>query len=384
MDKKPLFPRFRWNNLFSFSLADLFASKASVPLLPILKGIIREEGPITIERYMNIVLQHPDHGYYRQGDPIGTTKDFGTAPEISQIFGEMLGVWCLDAWKKMGSPNPVILLELGPGHGTMLNDLLRFTEPVPEFHQALRIRLLESNAALRDIQKNKLKEYNPVHIDDLSQLDPLPMLFLANELFDNIPARQFIKTEQGWTEHLIALQDDRLAIVEGNEFFALPPDPFAEESLTDAKTGYIHEFSEQSRLIMKSLAAHIVRQGGAGAIIDYGYVDRPWVNTFDAWCQSRPVDDILTSPGKMDVTVDVDFGALRRVAEEEGAQVEEIVEQRDFLVSHGVGWRVKFLKEMAPEKLKQKIEKDLAILTSSTIMGTIWKVMIVRSSNPAL
>jgi NADH dehydrogenase [ubiquinone] 1 alpha subcomplex assembly factor 7 len=324
---------------------------------------------------MEMVLLHPEYGYYRQGDPIGSERDFSTAPEVSQMFGEILGVWCLEMWKKMGSPDAFVLLELGPGHGTLLSDLLGMLEQVPEFAKAVRLRLIESNKTLRDVQREKLARFNPVHIDDLSQLGALPALVISNELFDNIPTRQFVKRVGGWVERMVGLAGDELALVDGPTIYALPPDTMAADRLAGVDTGWVHEFSDQSRKIVAALAEHVAKHGGAGVIVDYGYIDPHGKGTFDAWSLSKP-SEILASPGNVDVTVDVDFSSLARVAERAGAYVPEPVEQGKFLSRYGLAARADALKKKASRKQRRRVDADFRTLLSPLIMGARWKALV--------
>ncbi len=359
------------------SLRRLFSKS---PLMPVIAQAIREEGPMTLQRYMDIVLQHPTYGYYRQNDPIGIGKDFGTAPEVTQMFGEMMGIWCVDAWQKMGQPESFVLLELGPGHGTMMNDLLRFTESYPEFRHAIKLRLFESNATLREMQKQKLEQYRPIFLDRLEDLDPLPLIVLANEFFDNISTRQFIKLDDGWHETVICLAKGKLAL--GLNDIPLPDHPDAlEKEFGDEKkdipANWVHEFSEPSRDIIRKLAVHIVRHGGAAAIVDYGYVKPKGEGTVDSWRTAR-AGDILKSPGEADVTADVDFRALALIAEKEGAIVEEIVGQGEFLSKQGLYTRARFLKERGSKEARKHIDEALRILVQSDV-GKIWKVLALRA-----
>lgn len=371
----------------SFSLAPMarlcakmIRAKKRSPIVALLKDTIRREGPISIERYMEIVLQHPDHGYYRRGDPIGSDSDFSTAPEVSQTFGEMLGVWALNAWESLGKPSSFALLELGPGHGTLMHDLLRFTAPVPEFMQALRVRFYESNATLRDLQAQKLEAYSPQHLATLSDLEPMPTLVIANEFFDNLPTRQFIKEREGWRETKVGLKFWGFDLVSGKDVYELPPDPAALAFLANRPEGWIHEISEASRVVVKQLAAHVVGQGGAAAIIDYGYDDPPGRATLDAWCQSCATD-ILKSPGETDVTADVDFFAFREVAKAEGARVSPIVGQGKFLAELGILTRADFLKKALPDRAA-RIDEDMEMFLSPKKMGEFWKVLTFDAPIP--
>ncbi len=354
-------------------LFDLFSTS---PLEAAVKKTIQNEGPITIERYMQIVLQDPEHGYYRIGDPIGRTRDFCTAPEATQLFGEMMGVWCVDAWQRMGKPDPFVLLELGPGRGTLMNDLLRFTEPLTGFHKALRLRLFDSNATLREIQKQKLARFKPQHLEDLAQLEPLPTLFIANELFDNMPIRQFTKTEDGWQETLVGLEGGKLALVKSAST-AFMPNPLAAAHIKSPKAGNVYEISEMSQAIVSRLALHIVHWVGAGLIVDYGYTSPSGSGTLDAWHRSRPTS-ILAKPGKTDVTADVDFSALASAAKRQGAQT-ILMSQGEFLLNLGTNSRVEALKQNQSATVQKRLDESFDQLVSSEKMGELWKVMIINA-----
>ncbi len=347
------------------------------PLLSLIKNVIRKEGPITIERYMHIVLQHPQHGYYRHGDPIGVSSDFGTAPELSQMFGEMIGLWCMNEWEKLGRPDPFVLLELGPGHGTLMHDLLRFTEPIENFHQALRVRLFDSSETLRAKQVQMLEKYSPLHIDDLDNLEKVPTIIIANEFFDNMPVRQFGRAQDGWRETMVGLKWGRLKLVAGQELYACP-DPLSSDDLKTRPQGWIHEVSAVSREIVRKLAAHIVENHGAAIFIDYGYDTPIGTGTLDAWYQSKAAD-ILTRPGETDVTADVDFVALKACALEHGVMVDPIIPQGRFLAQAGISTRAEILKGNADESAKKKIDNALRVLTSPSEAGSKWKVMAFRS-----
>lgn len=185
-----------------------------------MRNIIEAEGPVTVARYMELALQHPEHGYYRKRDPLGAEGDFVTAPEVSQMFGELIGLWCADVWRQMGKPEAFTLLELGPGRGTLMQDgFACATAKITGFHLAMKLRLFESDAVLREAQTKKLGDYNPVYIDDFEQLPEAPLLVIANEFFDSLPVRQFVKTKEGWCERRVGLVDGHLA------FVLSPPDP---------------------------------------------------------------------------------------------------------------------------------------------------------------
>ena len=173
---------------------------------PLYELITREaaQHPLTVARFMEWALQHPEHGYYRQGQPLGAAGDFITAPEISQIFGELIGLWCVDVWWQMGQPPAFTLLELGPGRGTLMVDVLRAAAKQPKFLSAMQLVLYETNSDFRALQSAKLGGYNPVWRDDLLDLPAVPTIIIANEFFDALPVRQFMRRANGWVERCMS------------------------------------------------------------------------------------------------------------------------------------------------------------------------------------
>jgi len=177
---------------------------------------IRAEGPLSVAAYMAMALHDPEGGYYARRDPIGAQGDFITAPEISQVFGELIGVWCAVVWEQLGRPDPVILAELGPGRGVLIADLLRATATVPGFRRALRLYLLEASAPLRAEQERRLTKFGAVWVSRLDDLPEQPMLVIANEFLDALPIRQFVRRGGGWLERMVTLdREDRFVFVEG-------------------------------------------------------------------------------------------------------------------------------------------------------------------------
>jgi len=374
---RSLFPPLR--TVLPDPLSHLIGLNPSPPLFTLINNIILCEGPIDLERDMNLFLQHPAHGYYRQAEPIGPGKDFGTAPEISQMFGEMVALWCLAAWAKIGTPTPFVLFELGPGRGTMLNDILRFTKPADDFQKAIRLRLLESNDVLKKLQQERLADFNPVHIADLTDLEPLPMIVLANEFFDNIPLRQFVKTSAGWQESVVNFKRGRLTLSLSAETLPLPPDNLYAEELEGREEGCVHEFSNPSRHMIHQLASHFTRYNGAALLIDYAYAEPSGRGTLDSWFKSRTAH-ILDHPGNADVTADVDIEALARVAETCGAEAAPIIGQREFLARLGIGLRAEFLKKHTDnEALRKKVDLALDMLMSPSKMVNVWKVLVLQA-----
>ncbi len=346
------------------------------PLFRIIRDVIAAEGPISLARYMELALQHPGYGYYRINDPLGASGDFITAPEISQMFGELIGVWLADVWRQSGDPNPFVLLELGPGRGTLMQDVLRATSKVAGFHQALRLHLLESNAALRKQQQEKLAAYKPVFVDRLMELPEMPLLAVANEFFDTMPMRQFVKTGKGWCERLVGFEKDELV-------FALsPPAPAIQTLVPDewreGPEGMVYEISPVSLAIVNHVASHIARHGGAGLVIDYGYATPSGQPTLQGVADHR-FTGVLERPGEVDVTADVDFSALKLIAVHQGAKVAGPANQGAFLEAMGIGLRAAVLKRHATEEQAQKIDEDMHRLVDPAHMGIQFKVLGILS-----
>ncbi|MCL2469154.1 MAG: SAM-dependent methyltransferase [Alphaproteobacteria bacterium] len=325
---------------------------------------LEADGPLTVAQFMQLALHHPDYGYYAKDDPLGAGGDFVTAPEISQIFGELLGLWCVEMWKMAGRPAPFALFEMGPGRGTLMVDVLRATQRVEGFHKAMRLCLMESNATLRARQKEVLAPYELEYIAGPEALPPMPVLALANEFFDALPIHQYIKTEQGWYERCVGREGGALAFVVGAKPVALP--------LPDALSFY--EVCPQAIGFVRDLAQHIARYGGAALLIDYGYVDPDGADTLQATSAHRLVNP-LERVGEVDLTAHVDFSALALAAEKQNCHVTEIVGQGPFLQALGIDIRAAQLKLAADVEEAALLDSAVHRLTAPDQMGALFKVM---------
>ena len=345
-------------------------------LLALIKGIVETNGPLTVAGYMELALQHPEFGYYRKKEAIGHDGDFITAPEISQMFGEMLGLWCADLWRRMGSPEKFALLELGPGRGTLMQDALRASAKIPGFHQAMQLYLAETNAALRKLQEEKLAEHLPVYIGDISELPPLPLIAVANEFFDALPIRQFEKTFQGWCERMVTFENGKLA------FMMKPLDPMFMQMIpsqfAEANPGTVYEACLPGMALARNLAQHIVRHGGVMLVIDYGYAEPSGAPTLQA-VSNHQFASVLTRPGEVDLTAHVDFGRLRSIAHGQNAAISGPVGQGEFLQSLGIELRAVQLKQRATPQQAKDIDSALQRLIDPSQMGVLFKVMAIAS-----
>ena len=339
----------------------------TTPLVPFICDIIAKDGPITLERYMEIVLQHPQHGYYRQGNPLGTSGDFITSPEASPMFGEMIGIWCVEVWKRLGSPSPFILLELGPGQGTLLHTALQFTQHIADFTQALKLYLFESSSTLCKIQKERLSTYSPIHIDDLRNLPSWPTIVIANEFFDTLPIRQFIRSRLGWRERLIKHKDGEFQFASRYRM-GLPKNILINPRAHKTKLGGIYEVSTQACFFMDIVSSHIAQNSGAGLIIDYGYISPPENGTLDALSQQKFVD-VFSLPGKVDVTAGVDFAILAAIAAQKGNITADLITQREFLERMGILSRADMLRTQADNMQKTTVNIGLRYIASHSEMG---------------
>lgn len=325
--------------------------------------LIRHEGPMTVERYMAMALGDPQHGYYMTRDPFGAQGDFTTAPEMSQIFGELLGLWCADLWLRAGQPPTLSLVELGPGRGTLMSDVLRATRAVQGFHDALHVTLIDMSPVLRDTQKKTLVGAHP-RIDwaaDVSSLPSLPTIVLANEFFDALPIRHYQKHEGHWRERLVGVDEtDRL-------IFGLSQEPIAVSGL-GGTDGDILEVSPITETIMTDVAAHVAQHGGAGLVIDYGYLQTGFGDTLQALKAHRPIHP-LEHAGEADLTAHVNFQTLLHALRKAGAMAHGPIAQADLLERLGIATRTEaLLRRASPEQAKD-VHSAVARLTERTAQG---------------
>ena len=305
------------------------------PLAEILIRRIRTTGPISLADYMAECLLHPVHGYYATRDPLGRDGDFITAPEISQMFGEMIGLAMVQSWMDQGSPPAFALVELGPGRGTLMADLLRAASVVPAFRAAADLHLVEASPVLRAAQARALPGWAPVWHDRLDDLPEMPLFLVANEFFDALPIRQFLRVEGGWRERQVIVDDD------GRLAFALSA-PARYEALArrhdETVPGMVVETCAPGQAIAAEVAARIAAFGGAALFIDYGNW-RSRGDTFQAM-RHHGFADPLAEPGLADLTAHVDFEALRLAMETvPGVAVWGPVSQGVFLERLGITQR---------------------------------------------
>ena len=354
---------------------------AASPLGAEIAAMIAQDGPMSVERYMGLCLSHPVHGYYMTRDPLGAEGDFVTSPEISQMFGELLGLWAAETWRLIGGPQPARLAEIGPGRGTLMADALRAARAAPDFFSELSVTMVETSPALMARQQKMLEgaERGIDWVDAVEKIKPGPAIILANEFFDALPARHYVKTAEGWRERQVGLADGRLAFGAAAE---------VEPHLSvEADTGAVLEVGAIGQRIMMTLAARIVSQGGALLVIDYGHAQTALGETLQAMRDHAFVDP-LECPGEADLTTHIDFVGLARAARSTGARVHGPVTQGYFLRQIGIVQRAQALMRNATAEQRDEIERSLVRLVSEeqeTDMGRLFKAMaITRSSVEAL
>jgi NADH dehydrogenase [ubiquinone] 1 alpha subcomplex assembly factor 7 len=337
-----------------------------------LKARILEDGPLTLADYMTACLHDPQDGYYAVRPGLGERGDFVTAPLVSQMFGELIGLWAVEVWTRMGAPAPFRLVEIGPGDGTLMHDLLRAARLVPGFEAAADLWLVETSAPLRAVQARALSPARPHWADSLDDVPGgAPLIVIANELLDCLPVRQFVRAPTGWAERRVGLGAD------GELAFGLAPAPRGYEPPIDAPEGVVVEISPAQEAFAAGLGRRIAADGGATLLVDYGR-DRPEPgDTLQALKNHRKVPPLET-PGEADLTVHADFPAVAAAARATGVEATPIRTQGDFLRALGIEARAAALVRAAPDRA-DTVSRQLARLTDADQMGSLFKVLGVHS-----
>lgn len=333
---------------------------------------IEATGPMTLAAYMARCLMHPLHGYYQKERVFGAQGDFTTAPEISQMYGEMLGLWLADRWIKMGRPTAVNLVELGPGRGTCMADILRAIDPVEEFRDALDVHFVEASAQLRAEQAARVPDAR--WHDTLASVPKGPSLIVANEFFDALPIHQFEKQDGTWHERLVSTDGDVLGITLGPcgpQFSLIDP------VLESGPDGSIVEVCPPALSVIGEIADQLSRHGGAALIVDYGYRKPAAGDTFQA-VKNHAFANPFLEPGTADLTAHVNFSLLKTAATEKGLRAFGPTTQGMFLMAIGLGARAQVLAKAGGEIQQQKILSELKRLTAADQMGTLFKVLALQ------
>jgi SAM-dependent MidA family methyltransferase len=353
---------------------------SDTPLARKIRRLIEADGPLTVAQYMAICLGDPEHGYYVTRDPIGAAGDFITAPEVNQMFGEIVGSWLVHAWRLAGSPSPVRLVELGPGRGTLMADIFRVAKSVPEFFEAISVYLVEQSPVLRAQQAAKLSaaRVQATWCADFEEVPKGALLLVANEFFDALPIRQFMRMDDVWRERVVGLDAaGELAFGIGAGMIeTLRREPEAALSIQGDATESL-EIRPAADAIAGKIAGRIAAHGGAALIIDYGYERRcAGGDTLQA-VHGHTYADPLSAPGETDLTAHVDFAALTASVREAGATPHGPMGQGDFLLSLGLRERAAKLAENADDATRKTLEAAVARLTGAEQMGELFKALAI-------
>jgi SAM-dependent MidA family methyltransferase len=338
------------------------------PLEKLIREMIAAEGPMRVDRYMALCLGHPQHGYYMARDPFGEAGDFLTAPEIAQVFGELVGVWCVTAWQMMGAASRFNLVELGPGRGTLMGDILKAGRVMPGFREAAQVHLVETSPVLRAAQRQHLKEAVAWH-ESLATLPEGPMILVANEFFDALPIRQLEKRQGQWCERVIGLDGDKLTIGLA---------PFAGAQNGEGSDGDIVEFSPARTDVARDIGARLARHPGVALIVDYGHLRSAPGDTLQA-LRRHKFAGLTEAPGECDLTAHVDFEALGKALAAGGAATYPAITQRAFLLAMGLEARAEMLAAKADTRQRTAIKRAITRLAAAEEMGNLFKVLTATS-----
>ena len=339
-----------------------------------IRSLIETQGPIPISRYMALCLAHPEYGYYTTRDPFGTDGDFTTAPEISQMFGELIGIWCAEAWRLMGSPARVALVEAGPGRGTLMKDALRAAKVMPGFLNAAELHLVETSPVLQERQRENLRGVVPAIAwhGETKTLPDIPLLVIGNEFIDALPIDQFEKKAGRWHERKIGLGAD------GGFAFGLDPAPLPDfeqqlpERLTPAPNGAV--FERRDLTPISEVVSRIGKHGGAAILIDYGHAESGFGDTLQA-VSGHDYAEPLETPGEVDLTSQVDFEALAALSRNNVRAIGPI-SQRNILTQLGIEARTEILQRNARDEMRDEIGTALTRLIGPTPgMGELFKAL---------
>ncbi len=338
---------------------------------------IRREGPLSVAAFMAMALHDPEDGYYARRDPLGRAGDFVTAPEISQIFGELIGLCLADFWQRIGRPDSVVVAELGPGRGTMMGDLLRAAAAAPGFRGAAAIYLVEASPVLRAAQSHHLASAGPCFVTSVDELPDGPLLLVGNEFLDALPVRQLVRGRLEWAERVVTLDAaERLVFADGPESPALTL--LVAPALRDRPPGTVAEICPAAAAIAVALGERLARQPGMALLIDYGYFPSAPGPTLAAVRRHETVA-VLDDPGQADLSAHVDFAAFAAASCAAGAIAHGPAPQGKFLGALGAAARLAALSARATPAERAALESGLRRLIDPAQMGNLFKVLALTS-----
>ena len=350
----------------------MFLDVSKDPLIDKIKRQIISEGPIGIVEYMSICLGDAGAGYYTTATPFGRDGDFVTAPEISQMFGELIGIWCVTMWRNMGKPTCFNLVEMGPGRGTLIEDLLRAATIDAGFSKAVQVHLVEISAALRQQQAKVLSKFavEIKWLDVVQDVGPLPTIFIGNEFLDALPFRQYVKVGQQWVERVVGVENDQLVFSFGNGLLDPSNLPAGHDDQAD---GTIFEISSAREAVVEYISQHLNEHNGAALLIDYGHIENGFGDTFQAVAKHEFVDPLF-NPGQVDLTSHVNFSAFEKYFSSRSNFT--LTTQTEFLLGIGLLERASGLRRGKSKEEQQEIEQAVERLAGLDTMGALFKVLV--------
>lgn len=359
------------------------SKSATLTLEQRLKTLIAQRGPISIADYMADALSHPQEGYYMSGSPIGAQGDFTTAPEISQLFGEIIGLWLVQSWLDMGSPDAFNLIELGPGRGVLMSDILRAARLRPNFLRAANVWFVENSGRMRLEQKKRMDLHSEIKVNWVDRYNDIPegpCLLIANEFFDCLPIQQFEKTHLGWHERMVGMDPTKDTLTYELAPAPIPLDhPLAKEET--AKDKDIIEICTPATKLISQIAKTLHNHKGRALIIDYGHYSSAFGDTFQA-IRNHEFCAPLEKPGTADLTAHVDFQMLGDTAIHENTSVYGAVSQGTFLDRLGLVYRLQALCRGKTQEEQEALRAGANRLSAADQMGELFKVMCM--ANPEL
>ncbi len=344
-----------------------------------LVDLIKVGGPISISSFMNEALFNPKHGYYTSQDSIGRKGDFITAPEISQVFGELIGVYIVSLWQNNHDSKEISLVEAGSGNATLIKDLLNFASKIPNFLENVSINIIEVSSKLRKIQQKNLKGFNVKWWDSFADFyannQKKPIFFIANEFLDCFAINQYLKIDNFWVEKLVGLDENSKL-----QFMLSKKDPKLDNKIKEltnnlGKNNDIFEHSPALDEFMNSLCVAIKKTGGIAINIDYGYIKNDLKNTLQS-VKNHKFNNILENIGKSDITSLVNFGHIAEIAKNQNLQ-SWVVTQKEFLESLGIEIRSQKLLANKTKPEQEEINSSISRLINKDQMGELFKVLVV-------
>tara|TARA_B100000927_G_scaffold6315_1_gene4984 strand:+ start:1281 stop:2339 length:1059 start_codon:yes stop_codon:yes gene_type:complete len=338
-----------------------------------IKDLIKKSGPISLSQYMEICLWDDENGYYTSNQVLGRHGDFITSPEISQTFGELIGLWALSFYQKFIDNKRLCITELGSGRGTLLRDAIRTISMVTKNKVDLDITILEKSERLIALQKENLKNKNIKWISDIKGLSFEPQIIIANEFFDALPINQYVRNNEGWYEKKITTKNGKLCFTLGNKIWVPSNSIFS-----NFKIGDTLEHSEQTISIFSNICNHLIRYDGVLLVVDYGNISGIG-DTLQA-VNNHKFRSILEKPGQSDLTSHVNFKLLKEIAIKKNLYVSPVKEQQNFLLELGIKERLKSLTKNVSSTIAERVETEVKRLIDPDKMGSLFKVIAITKT----